>query len=115
MPRTEHAFEADLNPLAPLHDQLRVRFTTEGNVLVAFVVQYETYVDGRWLPVVRYDTSHGEAHRDDYTPTGVQIRKQWLGVKAPPFNDVYTAALSDLRENWRTYSRAFRAMERGRQ
>ena len=34
-----------------------------GNVL-SFVVQYETRLEGKWLPVVRYDTEHGFAHRD---------------------------------------------------
>ncbi len=38
-----------------------VRF--KRNVL-SLVVQYETKVEENWLPVVRYDTRHGFAHRD---------------------------------------------------
>jgi hypothetical protein len=30
----------------------------------SFIVQYETKVDGKWLPVVRYDTKYGFVHRD---------------------------------------------------
>lgn len=115
MPRLEHAFESDPNPLAPLHHQIRVRFTTNGNVILAFMVQYETYIGDQQRTVVRYDTSHGEVHRDDYALSGKQIRKHWLGVKAPPFNDAYTAAMDDIQRNRRDYYRAFLAMERDRQ
>ena len=27
-------------------------------------MQYETRLEGKWFPVVRYDTEHGFAHRD---------------------------------------------------
>ena len=32
--------------------------------VIDFAIQYETFIDGEWFPVVRYDTSHGFAHRD---------------------------------------------------
>ena len=38
-----------------------VRFKRD---VLGFVVQYETRLEGKWLPVVRYDTRHGFAHRD---------------------------------------------------
>ena len=41
------------------HYHLRVK----GQV-IDFAVQYETFINGEWFPVVRYDTPHGFAHRD---------------------------------------------------
>jgi len=41
------------------HYHLRIK----GRV-IDFVVQYETFINKEWFPVVRYDNSHGFAHRD---------------------------------------------------
>jgi hypothetical protein len=41
------------------HYHLRIK----GQV-IEFSVQYETFINGEWFPVVRYDSSHGFAHRD---------------------------------------------------
>ena len=38
--------------------------------VLSFVVQYETLIEGKWFPVVRYDTTHGFAHRDLFDKRG---------------------------------------------
>ena len=45
---------------------LRVMFESERGQILRFVVQLECQFveDGKWTPVVRYDTAHGYAHRD---------------------------------------------------
>ena len=42
----------------------RVRHTRVGGNVTEFMVQYEVFVEGKWHEVVRYDTSHGYAHKD---------------------------------------------------
>ena len=41
------------------HEHIRMK-----KEVLGFVVQYETRVADQWLPVIRYDTRHGFAHRD---------------------------------------------------
>lgn len=114
MPRSEHEFFAPMRTDETGWHRLRVRFEMDGNDMLAFMVQYETFMDKVWRPVVRYDTSHGEAHRDIYDPAGEQVGKQWLGVTQPPFNALFTAAYEELRQNWRHYFQTFLNRDRSR-
>ena len=81
------------------HKHLRIK----GKVL-SFIVQYETAIKGKWLPVVRYDTEHGFAHRDLFDRNGVK-------KKTPMFIKDYNEALSfaeyDIKSNWKFYKQAF--------
>ncbi|MBI5183924.1 MAG: hypothetical protein HY999_06130 [Nitrospinae bacterium] len=81
------------------HRHVRLR----GNVL-SFVVQYETILEGKWLPIVRYDTGHGFAHRDLFDGKGNKS-------KTPMFTEDYNKALTfaeyDIKSNWRIYKKAF--------
>jgi hypothetical protein len=78
-----------------------IRF--KGKVL-RFVIQYETLRGGHWVPVVRYDTEHGFAHRDLFDPSGRR-------AKTPLFVRSHDEALSfaeyDIKSNWRSYKEAF--------
>ena len=48
---------------------LRVNFKLERGQIEAFVVQLEcSFSRDKWTPVVRYDTTHGFAHRDTMHP-----------------------------------------------
>jgi len=81
------------------HTHVRLK----GNIL-SFVIQYETRLEGRWLPVVRYDTEHGFAHRDIFDGKGEKY-------KTPIFTRDYSEALTfaqyDIKSNWMIYKRAF--------
>lgn len=107
MPRSNRAFTTAMDGDTTEHHRMRVRFENDGNVMVRFMVQYETLLGSTWRPVVRFDTSHGEAHRDTYDPSGEQIEKLWLGVTEPPFNDLYTSMYEDLKLNWRQLYQEF--------
>lgn len=54
-------------------DQIRYRIKTDRGHVVDFVVQYEVILDGNLLPVVRYDGSHGQGHRDILDSRGETI------------------------------------------
>lgn len=114
MPRLERQFTRVLDRDSAGRHRLRVRFETQGNDVLWFVLQYETLINDEWQPVVRYDTSHGEAHRDTYDSSGVQIEKEWLGVKEPPFNDLLTSRYNELQQDWPRYFQAFLNQRRSR-
>lgn len=80
--------------------RIRTRMTTNDRGEVQkFTVQLEVLVGEEWLPVVRYDNAHGEAHIDYIDPKGVTYDKAWLDLHAP-FNVALTLAESELK---RTY------------
>ena len=81
------------------HVHIRVR-----GRIVFFRLQLETFFDGEWMPVVRYDTAHGFVHRD-------LLDRQGNTIKTPLFNqdlnDALTFAESDLKTNWLSYRKRF--------
>lgn len=86
------------------NDRYRHMHIRSRDKIVFFRVQLETLVGKDWMPVVRYDTAHGFAHRDLLDRRG-QI------VKTPLFNqelnDALTFAENDLKTNWKFYKEHF--------
>ncbi len=78
----------------------RVRHLKAKGEIVEFVIQYEIFADGRWHPVVRYDTHHGYAHQDLLHPNGSKVKTPLI---FQDFNFCLTYAEHDLRTNWRNY------------
>jgi len=68
--------------------------------ILEFVAQYEALISGEWRPVVRYDTTHGYAHRDIIRANG-EVLKQPLFFET--FNLAFTFATLALKMNWRQY------------
>jgi hypothetical protein len=81
------------------HSHVRFR----GEVL-SFVVQYETRLEGIWVPIVRYDTEHGFAHRDAFDRVG---NKYKTPIFARDYNESLTFAEYDIKSNWRIYKKRF--------
>jgi hypothetical protein len=79
-----------------------IRFRGE---VVSFTIQYETKVEGRWYPVVRFDTEHGFAHRDLLDKKG---HRQKTPLFTRDYNEALTFAEFDVKTNWRNYKKAFR-------
>jgi len=70
----------------------------------SFIVQYETKMEGNWLPVVRYDTRHGFAHRDLLDTKG---EKQKTPIFTKDYNEGLTFAEYDIKSNWPIYKQQF--------
>ncbi|MBI2890991.1 MAG: hypothetical protein HYY13_09440 [Nitrospirae bacterium] len=85
-------------------DRIRHMHSVEKGRVVSFMLQYERHVRGAWCPVVRYDTAHGYAHKDEYGATG-ETTKTRLGKMS--FDEALTYAEDDLRANWGEYGKAF--------
>jgi len=84
---------------------LRIRFELGRGRVLSFVVQLECYFeDNGWLPVLRYDTAHGIAHRDKIHP-----RKETEKTEIPVRNyeEGLNYAVDDLKVNWREYRRRY--------
>ena len=82
----------------------RVRHTRVGGNVTEFMVQYEVFVEGKWHEVVRYDTSHGYAHKDLIHADG---RKEKVTLFFKDLNICLTYAENDLRANWKNYRDKF--------
>jgi len=80
---------------------IHIRFRSN---ILRFVVQYETRLEGKWLPVVRYDTEHGYAHRDIMDKKG---NKRKTPIFTEDYNEALTFAEYDIKSNWRIFKDAF--------
>lgn len=90
---------------------VRIRISTEKGDVTSFTVQYETLIGNRWIPVVRYDTAHGQAHIDFLDLQGRKIGKRELGFFFP-FNEALQWCLEDIDANWKLYKERFDAGRR---
>jgi hypothetical protein len=72
--------------------------------IIKFSVQYETKVGQTWLPVVRFDTSHGFAHRDLLDAKG---GKRKTPIFAKDLNEALIFAEADIKSNWHMYKEQF--------
>jgi len=81
-----------------MEDRLRVLAYKERGKILEFVVQYEAFIQGRWCPIVRYDTAHGLAHKDILHPDG-KVEKQPLYFDS--YNLAFAYATIDLKRFWR--------------
>lgn len=82
----------------------RVSFELDRDQVVGFVVQLECRFNGDWVPVVRYDTHHGFAHRDVLHPFREPTKTE---MPVRDFNEGLTFAIHDLTANWETYRRRY--------
>ena len=81
-----------------------------GNV-THFTVQLEMWLD-KWVPVVRYDNAHEEAHIDYINLKGVTYRKEWLNLRFP-FNEAMTRAEAELKKSFSEHVQRFRRQMEG--
>ena len=72
-------------------DAIRVRRTIERGRVLDFTVQYEPYVEGKFRPAERYDSAHGQAHRDTLDWDGQEVAKTWL-PRDMDLNEAFTYA-----------------------
>jgi len=77
---------------------------TQRGKVVDFVVQLEVKVKGEWKEVLRYDCSHGYAHRDRYNLRG---EKKTDDLRFLDYKEALTLADRDINRNWETYKERF--------
>jgi hypothetical protein len=82
------------------NERLRIRIIIEKGKVSDVVVQYESLINGKWAPIVRYDCSHGFFHRDVMNPDGSKEKKV-IGIKN--LDDALLYAEQDLKDRWEYY------------
>ena len=85
-------------------DRYRHKHIRRKGKIVYFSVQYETMIEEKWYPVVRYDMSHGFAHRDLMNIRGESVKTP---IFMQDYDDALTFAESDLKINWELYKERF--------
>jgi len=83
-----------------MQNRIRVRLITQNGDLQDVMFQYETVIDGEWLPIVRYDCSHGFFHRDILYPNG---DKEKQSIEMNTLKSASQYAEQDLKDRWEWY------------
>ena len=106
MPRRPQYTTDYIRPLFPLdlNCQVRFRINTARGQVTGFVVQLELEIADRLYPVVRYDSAHGQPHRDTLDADGNVIAKDWLPYS---FDAALAEARRDMLANWQQYREEF--------
>lgn len=68
------------------------------------MVQYETFIERKWHPVIRYDTAHGFPHVDKIHPDGT-VEK--ISLLTKDLGEALTFADQDIDENWDRYKQQY--------
>ena len=87
-----------------LEDRLRVSALKRKCRILKFVVQYEAFIENKWRAIIRYDTSHGFAHKDIMHYDGEQEKQP---LYFPDLNIAFTFAIQELKISWRWYKMAY--------
>ncbi len=84
---------------------MRIRFTTVRGQVTVYTVQYETTINGKRVPVLRYDNAHGVPHRDFLDIRGDAANKEWF----PDLDngEALTQAIADSTKNWKYHQHQF--------
>jgi hypothetical protein len=90
--------------LLTLNDRKRHEHVVDHGRVIRFVVQYETFVEGQWRSVIRYDTAHGFPHIDRIQANGT-VEK--IALLARDLGEALTFADQDIDEHWEQYKEAY--------
>jgi hypothetical protein len=80
-------------------ERLRIKLGIEKGKVKDLMLQYESYILGKWRNIVRYDITHGFFHRDFLLPTG----KEKTRIDINNLNDASIFAEQDLKDKWEFY------------
>jgi hypothetical protein len=82
----------------------RIRIRTSKGQVVDVVVQYESFINHKWTPIVRYDCAHGFFHRDELYPKGIK-KKQVISITS--LKDAVSYAEQDIKDRWEFYKERY--------
>ncbi len=85
-------------------DRLRIRYDIDKGKVVDFVIQYESFINNKWIAIVRYDCAHGFFHRDELYPKGEQVKTE---IDIQDLNSAALYAEQDLRDRWNWYKEQY--------
>jgi len=103
----ELEFFVDLgyNSLCELEDHTRVHLKIEKGRLLDAVYQYETFENGKWIAIIRFDCSHGQAfHKDIMYPNGNKEKEE---IEVFSVEEFALYARNDLDSKWKFYKERY--------
>ena len=86
-----------------LEDELMVEIEIEKAKVVDFKVMYNTIIEGKERQVVRYDCSHGYAHKDIL----YQKPKRKEKMAKIGYDKLLDLARDDITRNWEEYKKKY--------
>ncbi len=81
-------------------DRFRYSHLLKNGRVIQFIIQYEALIEGKWYPIVRYDTAHNRPHKDLLYPDGSQEKLEFWGYTR---EEVLTIGERDIKANWQQY------------
>ena len=85
-------------------ERLRVRLTVDNGQIADLVIQYESFINEKWIVIVRYDMNHGFFHRDLMIPGGDKIK---TAIEMPDLKTAATYAEQDFKDKWEFYKEKY--------
>lgn len=85
-------------------EKLRIKIHTDKGKVLDVVVQYESFLNDEWTPIVRYDCSHGFFHRDVLYPNN---KKEKQTIVITTLEDALNYAEQDIKDRWEFYKERF--------
>ena len=86
------------------NEKIRVRISTEKGILIDVLFQYESLINKKWLPIVRYDCHHGFFHKDILLANG---DKEKIEIVVDSLKAASIYAVQDLKDRWEWYKERY--------
>lgn len=86
------------------NDRIRIYLFVEKGNIKDVILQFESFIQGKWHPIVRYDCAHGFFHRDEMFPDGTKDKQV---IEFKDLDAVLTYAEQDLKDRWEYYKNRF--------
>ena len=100
----ENKIEYEFFLSSDMKDKIRVSFQKRKGEILGFMVQYESLIEEKWHPIVRYDTVHEFAHMDVMHPDGTVDK---LPLYFPTYNLAFVYAVQNLKKFWMEYRESY--------
>lgn len=81
-------------------ERLRFKVITKKGLVTDIMIQYESYINNKWVPIVRYDCAHGYFYRDIMNPDGSQDK---VAISIEKLEIAIGYSEQELKDNWQNY------------
>lgn len=85
-------------------NRIRVRLKTVKGELTDVMYQYESFINKKWVELVRFDCAHGFFHRDIISPNGEKDKKT---IEIDSLKSASRYAEHDLKNRWEWYKEQY--------
>ncbi len=87
-------------------DRVEVRLVKDKTVIIDFSVQYVAQIQGKWYPIIRFDTAHGKPHLDISKPDG-SFEKRNFPHPYFDYRDAFNRAITEVNQRWTEFRQRF--------